>query len=1333
MNIKRKRVFIWFSRFFIIILIFLSAARLNLRTPVYAETSVYDFIAHAGEASWSSGAGSLPFPGSDDDSRGFALYRYNWILEDGSKKARVLETHPQWVIGGYIMGTYPKQVIPENARLRVKIGFLHGATHTDGAIFEVKFMDEKQRITTILRHHILYDGKLDLFIEDLSPLAGKRGNFILYVGAGKLSSQDWVAWVEAKIEVPQLPDLTVTEIWKEGDMIHYKMKNIGDVSIGSSSNPATIDSILFVDGGKVATDRYIGTIGVNQEVERAFSYHWEASLSEHTIKVCADWKQAINEKDEGNNCREEVWHSLPDLTITSMDYSPKTPRVGDEVSLTIAIANLGNFTSKPCKGALLVGKVLYVLTDLPSLLPQETKEISLTWIPASEGTQELSFYVDYKETIEEFNENNNQFTIKVNVLLGIIKKPDLKAVEIEWTPEVIIAEEEVDLKPIVYNIGDSPSPSCVGEFKVNGTAIGSVNIPSIPVGGSLEDVADVSLSWTPADNGTYEISFFVDADDEVDESNETNNEVTVSVKVFPRITQPPARAIRCYISGYIEGFTYDLETLKVELCEAERSCGYKLDPTTHERRWECEEHCKPDGRIWRVDVQPTEVFRKYFYRSVVDPRGVYLVKPVYQPCEEEGCEYMCEWKGRWVPEAHFIRMEGAGQSADFVFEPLGLNPPSVSISFSNDNPSANEDVEITVNARDDKGIKKVFIKIDKIYWDGNVVEGSWREITFMSRYNPAEPIYKYEASSTELFSENYVGRIVVNAFSCDIEGNRKAARPRILSFSCPMDDIINGFHFFGGGRIMRSDFPIFGWPDRDGDGINDCWEDAAMERLNPYIELDEEDDLISGIWHAPGDHVVTFARITPYPNKDNPTHILFYYVVAWSYDYGRFVDPRSLPRLEQFKNHPGDTEPIIMAWRLTDDHTIVLEYVNIRAHGGCNKRNDLWRAYGISCNTSPYCNLEEEIAGWQEICSDLRFRDNRLYLYASEDKHGLYPTCQACESVTLLASPLLEMIECFFFRPIACLGELLREFLTSVIESLAWWNDDHLGDAVVALDYPKLESMTGVQEIHYDEGNYDYVLFWHVNKANFPHVQIVLDALYCEEEDDDGGPKGWDFSTEPYLIITGFSISSRGVDVWVPEPIPPVGDDVDSGEFDEDFPTIIVFDGEITPDSVIGFTASLFEDDGLDTSERDRRSKANEIASELRARLSYGEYGGECGEELAERIIRVEFGEDCAGGGLRLFPVYNVGELDSEQHLLFDDLGREPLAPQDRFPGNSLTGIRMICDGKIKYKFCGRSAAASCNCGTSILEWMKIPGRDSLPPDVEGKGLPENLEIALQS
>lgn len=260
----------------------------------------------------------------------------------------------------------------------------------------------------------------------------------------------------------------ITEVWGNGDTIYYKMKNVGDAKIGSLSNPVFIENFLFIDGRKVATDQYVGIINAGQEVKGSFNYRWQPSHTEHVVRVCADGVHAINEKEEENNCREEVWRSSPDLTITSMEYSPSSPRVGGEVTLNVRVANPGNLSSASCKGALLIGKTLYALKELPEIFPHESVEVRLTWIPAVDGLQRLNFYADYGKTVNELNELNNQFAIKVEVLPGIPKKPDLKVLGIAWMPEITTAGEEVKLKLMVQNIGGSPSPPCIGELKVNG-------------------------------------------------------------------------------------------------------------------------------------------------------------------------------------------------------------------------------------------------------------------------------------------------------------------------------------------------------------------------------------------------------------------------------------------------------------------------------------------------------------------------------------------------------------------------------------------------------------------------------------------------------------------------------------------------------------------------------------------------------------------------------------------------------------------------------------------------------------------------------------------------
>lgn len=175
-------------------------ATISNRIISAADGVFYDFVAQAQHASWSSGAGSLPFPGSDADSRGFALYRDNWQLENDSTWVRVLETHPQWVSKGWISGRYPEVTVPAEAELRVTLGFLKGATGSDGATFQVRFV-EGQESHTIISHRATYDGELDSITRELSSLEGHTGSFVLYVNADQSSAQDWAAWIEARIEI----------------------------------------------------------------------------------------------------------------------------------------------------------------------------------------------------------------------------------------------------------------------------------------------------------------------------------------------------------------------------------------------------------------------------------------------------------------------------------------------------------------------------------------------------------------------------------------------------------------------------------------------------------------------------------------------------------------------------------------------------------------------------------------------------------------------------------------------------------------------------------------------------------------------------------------------------------------------------------------------------------------------------------------------------------------------------------------------------------------------------------------------------------------------------
>lgn len=226
------------------------------KTASATDSVLCDFIAQAGSASWSSGAGSLPFPGSDGDSRGFALYRDDWQLEDDSTRARALETHPQWVSNGWIMGVYPEMTVPSGAELKATVGFFKGATGSDGVTFEVKFeeflgLTVAPKIHSVVSRGATYDGELDYITTALDSLAGKTGNFVLYVNAGQSSGQDWAAWAEARIEAP--PDTTAPEV----TISH------------SPSEVTTADTVTFA--ARATDDNNVARISIlvdGQEVEQ---------------------------------------------------------------------------------------------------------------------------------------------------------------------------------------------------------------------------------------------------------------------------------------------------------------------------------------------------------------------------------------------------------------------------------------------------------------------------------------------------------------------------------------------------------------------------------------------------------------------------------------------------------------------------------------------------------------------------------------------------------------------------------------------------------------------------------------------------------------------------------------------------------------------------------------------------------------------------------------------------------------------------------------------------------------------------------------------------------
>jgi hypothetical protein len=162
-----------------------------------------DLLARADQAAWGSGAGALPFPGADDDQRGFALIRPGTLLlEDGSAPT-CLETHPQWMPNGYITGdfTLPAPVI-DGDHFRATIGFLAVAQppSVGDATFTVQAVLPGGPVVSLAaQYDTAADGIMHNLDVDLTPVRGARV-LRLRVDAGASDHQDWAVWVRPRVE-----------------------------------------------------------------------------------------------------------------------------------------------------------------------------------------------------------------------------------------------------------------------------------------------------------------------------------------------------------------------------------------------------------------------------------------------------------------------------------------------------------------------------------------------------------------------------------------------------------------------------------------------------------------------------------------------------------------------------------------------------------------------------------------------------------------------------------------------------------------------------------------------------------------------------------------------------------------------------------------------------------------------------------------------------------------------------------------------------------------------------------------------------------------------------
>jgi len=155
---------------------------------------VYNFADKACDAAWTSGAGTLPCPGTDGDAKGFVLKQANPRLENGVADPNPgLLVSPQAVNNGTIQAVYPAFRVQSGDRFQATVSCEYNATSCYVA-YRLDYQIGSGAVRTFWSFREKYEGQYYRANLSLNSLAGQDVKFILYLSAYGSPTGDRALW-----------------------------------------------------------------------------------------------------------------------------------------------------------------------------------------------------------------------------------------------------------------------------------------------------------------------------------------------------------------------------------------------------------------------------------------------------------------------------------------------------------------------------------------------------------------------------------------------------------------------------------------------------------------------------------------------------------------------------------------------------------------------------------------------------------------------------------------------------------------------------------------------------------------------------------------------------------------------------------------------------------------------------------------------------------------------------------------------------------------------------------------------------------------------------------
>ncbi|MEV6967249.1 discoidin domain-containing protein [Hamadaea sp. NPDC051192] len=210
----------------------------------------------------------------------------------------------------------------------------------------------------------------------------------------------------------------------------------------------------------------------------------------------------------------------PDLTVSTVAWSPASPDETSSVSLSATVTNTGDLASAATTLAFALNGTQKATVTVPAIGAGGSAPVSVSVGTLAMGTYAVSATVDPANTVFEKNEGNNSAANATSMVVAQAPGPDLQVLGIAPNPANPAAGQAVSFTVTLKNRGTTATGvTSVTRLTVAGTTL-NTNTASVGAGATV--TVPVTGTWTATAGGAT-ITATADATGVVTETNETNN------------------------------------------------------------------------------------------------------------------------------------------------------------------------------------------------------------------------------------------------------------------------------------------------------------------------------------------------------------------------------------------------------------------------------------------------------------------------------------------------------------------------------------------------------------------------------------------------------------------------------------------------------------------------------------------------------------------------------------------------------------------------------------------------------------------------------------------